>query len=132
MYGGEEIQITPEMQRYIDRNDAYLAKRGRYIRDVVKKWKFDTIAVHGLYSVDAQYLALHVFLQHRKSRTSHARENQRHVNITVIIEFNFAQHAHFSQRHVDMRIEHTPDSRFDLVTRCYQSWSPHSSRRSRS
>ncbi len=40
------------MQRYIDRSKEYLAKRDRYIRDVVKKWKFDTIAVHGLYSVE--------------------------------------------------------------------------------
>jgi O-acetylhomoserine/O-acetylserine sulfhydrylase-like pyridoxal-dependent enzyme len=52
VYGRDEIQITPGMQDYIDKNDAYLAKRSRYIRDVVKKWKFDTIAVHGLYSVE--------------------------------------------------------------------------------
>ena len=51
MYGGDEVNITPGMQRYIDRNNAYLAQRSQYIRDVVKKWKFDTIAVHGLYSV---------------------------------------------------------------------------------
>jgi O-acetylhomoserine/O-acetylserine sulfhydrylase-like pyridoxal-dependent enzyme len=52
MYGGDEIKITPGMQACIDRNNAYLAKRSRYIREVVKKWKFDTIAVHGLYSVE--------------------------------------------------------------------------------
>ncbi len=52
MYGGEEVQITPGMQAYIDKNGAYLAKRDKYIREVVKKWKFDTIAVHGLYSVE--------------------------------------------------------------------------------
>ena len=52
MFGGEDVQITPGMQRYIDSNNEYLAKRARYIRDVVKKWKFDTIAVHGLYSVE--------------------------------------------------------------------------------
>ena len=51
MYGGDEVKITPGMQRYIDRNNEYLAKRSKYIRDVVKKWKFDTIAVHGLYTV---------------------------------------------------------------------------------
>ncbi len=51
MFGGEEVQITPGMQRYIDRNNAYLAKRDKYIREVVKSWKFDTIAVHGLYTV---------------------------------------------------------------------------------
>ncbi len=48
---GDEVQITPGMQRYIDRNNAYLARRDQYIRDVVKSWKFDTIAVHGLYTM---------------------------------------------------------------------------------
>ena len=52
MYGGNEVHITPGMQCYIDRNNEYLARRSRYIREVVKKWKFDTIAVHGLYSVE--------------------------------------------------------------------------------
>ena len=52
MYGGDEVHITPGMQAHIDRNNAYLAKRDKYIREVVKKWKFDTIAVHGLYSVE--------------------------------------------------------------------------------
>jgi O-acetylhomoserine/O-acetylserine sulfhydrylase-like pyridoxal-dependent enzyme len=52
MYGGDEIIITPGMQRYIDRNKEYLAKRSKYIHEVVKKWKFDTIAVHGLYTVE--------------------------------------------------------------------------------
>ena len=47
-----DVVITPGMQKYIDRNNEYLAKRARYIRDVVKKWRFDTIAVHGLYSVE--------------------------------------------------------------------------------
>ncbi len=51
MHGGDEIQITPGMQRYVDTNNDYLARRDRYIREVVKKWRFDTIAVHGLYSV---------------------------------------------------------------------------------
>ena len=46
-----EILITPGMQRYIEKNNEYLARRSEYIRNVVKKWKFDTIAVHGLYSV---------------------------------------------------------------------------------
>ena len=46
-----DVEITPGMQRYIDRNDEYLARRAGYIHDVVKKWRFDTIAVHGLYSV---------------------------------------------------------------------------------
>jgi O-acetylhomoserine/O-acetylserine sulfhydrylase-like pyridoxal-dependent enzyme len=44
--------ITPGMQEYIRKNNAYLERRSKYIREVVKKWKFDTIAVHGLYSVE--------------------------------------------------------------------------------
>jgi O-acetylhomoserine/O-acetylserine sulfhydrylase-like pyridoxal-dependent enzyme len=47
-----DVLITPGMQRYIDKNKAYLEKRSEYIRNVVKKWRFDTIAVHGLYSVE--------------------------------------------------------------------------------
>jgi O-acetylhomoserine/O-acetylserine sulfhydrylase-like pyridoxal-dependent enzyme len=47
----EEVVLTPGMENYIAVNDAYLKKRDQYIRDVVGKWKFDTIAVHGLYSV---------------------------------------------------------------------------------
>lgn len=43
--------MTEGMQKYIDLNNKYLAKRDRYIHEVVKKWKFDTIAVHGLYEV---------------------------------------------------------------------------------
>ncbi len=52
MFGSEDVHITAGMQRYIDKNGEYLARRDRYIREVVKKWKFDTIAVHGLYSVE--------------------------------------------------------------------------------
>ncbi len=51
MANDEELNITPGMQRYVEENRKYLADRDAYIRDVVKKWKFDTIAVHGLYSV---------------------------------------------------------------------------------
>ena len=47
----DEINITPGMRRYIDKNNNYLAERDRYIREEVKRWKFDTIAVHGLYTV---------------------------------------------------------------------------------
>ena len=47
----EQIDITPGMQRYIDKNKKYLADRDRYIREEVKRCKFDTIAVHGLYTV---------------------------------------------------------------------------------
>ncbi len=51
MSGADDTHITPGMQRHIDRNNEYLRRRDEYIRDVVKKWKFDTIAVHGMYSV---------------------------------------------------------------------------------
>ncbi len=47
----DDVEITEGMQKYIDSAGRYLAERDRYIRDVVKKWRFDTIAVHGLYSV---------------------------------------------------------------------------------
>jgi hypothetical protein len=51
MSQADQSQITLGMQKYIDRNNDYLGKRDAYIHDVVKKWKFDTIAVHGLYSM---------------------------------------------------------------------------------
>jgi O-acetylhomoserine/O-acetylserine sulfhydrylase-like pyridoxal-dependent enzyme len=47
----DDVHITPGMQKYIDRNNEYLARRSKYIREVIKKWRFDTIAVHGLYTV---------------------------------------------------------------------------------
>ncbi|HEY3322633.1 MAG TPA: PLP-dependent transferase [Planctomycetota bacterium] len=46
-----QVPITPRMQAYIARSQKYLAERSRYIEKVVKKWRFDTIAVHGLYTV---------------------------------------------------------------------------------
>ena len=52
MTDSNDVNITPGMQRYVDEAAEYLAKRDKYIREVVKNWKFDTIAVHGLYSVD--------------------------------------------------------------------------------
>ncbi len=39
------------VQKYVDRAKKMLAERERYIKEEVKKWKFDTIAVHGAYSV---------------------------------------------------------------------------------
>ncbi len=51
MSAKDDVEITNGMQRYIDQNNRYLAERDGYIHEVVKKWKFDTIAVHGLYSV---------------------------------------------------------------------------------
>ncbi len=43
--------LSPGVQKYVDAAKEKLAERERYIREVVKKWKFDTIAVHGLYTV---------------------------------------------------------------------------------
>jgi O-acetylhomoserine/O-acetylserine sulfhydrylase-like pyridoxal-dependent enzyme len=51
MTTADETYITPGMQQYIDKNAAYLAERDKYIKEVVKKWKFDTIAVHGMYTM---------------------------------------------------------------------------------
>lgn len=48
---GTDDHITSGMQKYIDSNNRYLAKRADYITETVRKWKFDTIAVHGLYSM---------------------------------------------------------------------------------
>lgn len=48
----DDVGVTKGMQHYINLNNTYLAKRDKYIREVVKKWKFDTIAVHGLYTVN--------------------------------------------------------------------------------
>ncbi|MBI3038191.1 O-acetylhomoserine aminocarboxypropyltransferase/cysteine synthase [bacterium] len=42
---------SPGVQNYVKHANEYLARRNEYIQKVVKKWKFDTIAVHGLYSV---------------------------------------------------------------------------------
>ena len=51
MPNSNDVVITPGMQSYIDKNTSYLKEREQYIAGEVKKWKFDTIAVHGLYSV---------------------------------------------------------------------------------
>ncbi|MBE0432218.1 O-acetylhomoserine aminocarboxypropyltransferase/cysteine synthase [candidate division WOR-3 bacterium] len=39
------------VQKYVDEARKHLAERSRYIKNEVRKWKFDTIAVHGAYSV---------------------------------------------------------------------------------
>lgn len=39
------------VREYVDKARKQLAERSRYIKDEVRKWKFDTIAVHGAYSV---------------------------------------------------------------------------------
>ena len=51
MKNQDDVEITAGMQKYIDAGKIYLDDRNRYIQDVVKKWRFDTIAVHGLYTV---------------------------------------------------------------------------------
>ena len=51
MSENSDSEITRGMQEYIEKNNKYLAERQKYIEETVKKWKFDTIAVHGLYSV---------------------------------------------------------------------------------
>ena len=52
MSGPEGNGPAPGVQAYVEKNNRYLARRSDYIKNVVKKWKFDTIAVHGLYSVE--------------------------------------------------------------------------------
>jgi O-acetylhomoserine/O-acetylserine sulfhydrylase-like pyridoxal-dependent enzyme len=39
------------VQKYVDKAKKALAEQSRYVSEEVKKWKFDTIAVHGTYSV---------------------------------------------------------------------------------
>ena len=43
--------LSPGVRRYVEAAQKASEDREAYIRDMVKKWKFDTIAVHGLYSV---------------------------------------------------------------------------------
>lgn len=43
--------MNERVQKYVEKAKKMLAERERYIKEEVKKWKFDTIAVHGAYSV---------------------------------------------------------------------------------
>jgi O-acetylhomoserine/O-acetylserine sulfhydrylase-like pyridoxal-dependent enzyme len=43
--------MTGGIERYVEKARKALEERDRYRREEVKKWKFDTIAVHGMYSV---------------------------------------------------------------------------------
>jgi len=52
MHSDDEQAVSPGIQKYIDTNNEYLERRDKYIDDVVKNLKFDTIAVHGLYTVE--------------------------------------------------------------------------------
>lgn len=45
-------KFSPGALKLAKRAKKDLAARERYIREVVKKWKFDTVAVHGLYSAE--------------------------------------------------------------------------------
>ena len=47
-----DVEMMKKMDQYIALNNEYLANRDKHIREVIKKWKFDTIAVHGLYTVN--------------------------------------------------------------------------------
>ena len=40
------------VQKYVEKAKKMVAERERYLKEQVKKWKFDTIAVHGAYSVE--------------------------------------------------------------------------------
>jgi len=40
------------VQKYVENAKKMIAERERYIKQKVKKWKFDTISVHGAYSVE--------------------------------------------------------------------------------
>jgi O-acetylhomoserine/O-acetylserine sulfhydrylase-like pyridoxal-dependent enzyme len=43
--------MNEALQKYVEKANKIQAERQRYIREEVKKWRFDTIAVHGTYSV---------------------------------------------------------------------------------
>jgi O-acetylhomoserine/O-acetylserine sulfhydrylase-like pyridoxal-dependent enzyme len=43
--------MNERAKRYVEQARQMLAQRERYLKEEVKKWKFDTIAVHGAYSV---------------------------------------------------------------------------------
>lgn len=43
--------MNEAVQKYVEKANKAQAERQRYIKDEVKKWRFDTIAVHGTYSV---------------------------------------------------------------------------------
>jgi O-acetylhomoserine/O-acetylserine sulfhydrylase-like pyridoxal-dependent enzyme len=45
-------KLSPGVRKYVEAAQKLQASRDRYIREQVKKWKFDTIAVHGIYSVE--------------------------------------------------------------------------------
>src|SRR5512136_118834 len=43
--------MNEALQKYVEKANKIQAERDRYVREEVRKWRFDTIAVHGTYSV---------------------------------------------------------------------------------
>jgi O-acetylhomoserine/O-acetylserine sulfhydrylase-like pyridoxal-dependent enzyme len=43
---------NPGVMRYVEQAKKRIVERDRHLKEMVKKWKFDTIAVHGQYSVE--------------------------------------------------------------------------------
>lgn len=43
--------MNERVQKYVEQAKKMIAQRDRYIKEEVKKWRFDTMAVHGAYSV---------------------------------------------------------------------------------
>jgi len=83
----DDVVVTKGMQRYIDLNNKYLAKRDKYIRDVVKKWKFDTIAVHGLYTVSVGNLMAGetAVIRYRYAELLDAHDGYLRINVPTVI-----------------------------------------------
>lgn len=48
----KEQSYSPGVMRYVEQAKRMLAEREGYVKEVVRKWKFDTLAVHGLYTVE--------------------------------------------------------------------------------
>lgn len=48
--------MSEGVQKYVEKANKMIAQRKRYIKEEVKNWKFDTIAVHGAYSVEEAIL----------------------------------------------------------------------------
>ena len=48
----DQQEFSPGVMRYIDRAIKETEEKERYLKEVVRNWKFDTVAVHGLYTVE--------------------------------------------------------------------------------
>ena len=51
----EKITYGPGVMKYVEEAKKLIAERNSQIARA-KKWKFDTIAVHGLYSLEESYV----------------------------------------------------------------------------